>query len=103
MDIPYNYNNELRGKIALVTGGTKGTGKAIAERLKNAGATVIISARNEPEIPENSFYFIASDLNKSEGTEKVINEILNENNLPLLPVELPVNNLAAPATPAARI
>ncbi len=23
----FNYNNELSGKIALVTGGTKGTGK----------------------------------------------------------------------------
>src|SRR5260221_7182552 len=69
------YNSELTGKIAFVTGGTKGTGKAIAERLKNAGATVIITARNEPDIPDQSFHFIAADLSKSEGTEKVINEI----------------------------
>jgi NAD(P)-dependent dehydrogenase (short-subunit alcohol dehydrogenase family) len=95
MDIPYNYNNELRGKIALVTGGTKGTGKAIAERLKNAGATVIISARNEPEIPENSFYFIASDLNKSEGTEKVINEIKTK----FGGVDILINNLGGSNTP----
>ena len=46
MGIQYNYNNESAGKIALVTGGTQRTGKAIAERLKNAGATVIITARN---------------------------------------------------------
>ncbi|WP_369427703.1 SDR family NAD(P)-dependent oxidoreductase [Pontibacter harenae] len=39
---------ELAGKIALVTGGTKGIGKAIADRLAQAGATVIITARNEP-------------------------------------------------------
>lgn len=29
----FNFNNELSGKTALVTGGTKGAGKAIANRL----------------------------------------------------------------------
>jgi len=72
----FNFNNELQGKIALVTGGTKGTGKAIAERLLNAGATVIITARNEPEEPNEKLSFISTDLSKSEGTQKVVSEIL---------------------------
>jgi NAD(P)-dependent dehydrogenase (short-subunit alcohol dehydrogenase family) len=38
MKQPMIYDNELSGKIALVTGGTKGAGKAIATRLKAAGA-----------------------------------------------------------------
>lgn len=37
-------------KIAIVTGGTKGIGRAIAESLANAGAGVAITARNEDEI-----------------------------------------------------
>ena len=54
----FNFNNELSGKVALVTGGTKGTGKAIADRLLNAGATVIITARKEPEGTKEKLHFI---------------------------------------------
>ena len=78
MENTFNFNNELSGKIALVTGGTKGTGKAIAERLEAAGATVIITARNPPEQPNAKQHFIAADLTKASGTEKVVNEVLEQ-------------------------
>ena len=56
----FNFNDELEGKIALVTGGTKGAGRAIAERLLRAGATVIITARNPPEKENSGLHFIAA-------------------------------------------
>ena len=40
----------IKGKIAIVTGGTKGIGRAIARALVTAGANVAITARNEDEI-----------------------------------------------------
>ncbi|HLL85218.1 MAG TPA: SDR family oxidoreductase [Longimicrobium sp.] len=43
---------DLRGKVAVVTGSTKGIGYAIAEALARAGADVVVSARNEGEVAE---------------------------------------------------
>ena len=78
MEQYFNFNNELSGKIALVTGGTKGAGKAIAERLVKAGATVVITARNPPETEITNQYFIAADLSKPVGTKKVAEEVITK-------------------------
>ncbi|WP_339877481.1 SDR family oxidoreductase [uncultured Algoriphagus sp.] len=91
-----NYQNELSGKIALVSGGTKGAGKAIAERLLQAGATVIITARNAPENKNSNLHFIPSDLSKAKGTQKVINEVMSTYGR----LDILVNNLGSSTTPA---
>jgi NAD(P)-dependent dehydrogenase (short-subunit alcohol dehydrogenase family) len=40
----------LTGRVALVTGGSKGLGKAMARGLAEAGADILISSRNENEL-----------------------------------------------------
>jgi len=40
---------DLSGKVALITGSTKGIGRAIAERMAEHGAKVVISSRSQAE------------------------------------------------------
>lgn len=96
MEQQFNFNNELSGKIALVTGGTKGAGKAIAERLLQAGATVIITARNAPKTENGNLYFITADLSKATDAQKVISEVLTTYGR----LDILVNNLGSSTTPA---
>ena len=67
--------NEFSGKRVLVTGGTKGAGKAIAARFQRGGATIIITARSAPEEKADN-HFIQADVSTAAGTGKVISEIL---------------------------
>lgn len=88
--------SELAGKTALVTGGTKGIGKAIADQLALNGATVIVTARNPLPEAKAKHYFIASDLSKPEDTERLINEITTKFGR----IDILVNNLGGTSSPA---
>ena len=57
---------DLNGKTAIVTGGTKGIGRAIAEGLIDEGISVCISARNQDEIDQ-----AVKDLNRSAGARAI--------------------------------
>lgn len=53
---------DLSGKVALITGSTKGIGLAIAQRMAEAGANVVISSRNQDVCDQ-----IASDIREQGG------------------------------------
>ena len=64
---------ELRGKTALVTGGSKGIGKAIAIGLVREGARVAICARDKAALEQvEAEARISADLSRLEEVERVV-------------------------------
>jgi NAD(P)-dependent dehydrogenase (short-subunit alcohol dehydrogenase family) len=62
---------KLEGRRALVTGGTKGIGQAVAARLREAGATVLTTARSRPDNLAPQELFVAADITAAEGCAAV--------------------------------
>lgn len=56
------FGGILKGKVAIVTGGTKGIGKGIADKLKEQGARVVVFARHEEK---SKHYFVKCDVSNS--------------------------------------
>jgi len=95
MNSKHTRDDEFAGKRVLVTGGTKGAGKAIAERFLRGGAAVIITARSVPEGKADSS-FIQADLSTTEGTTKVITEILGR----FRGIDIMVHNVGGSSAPS---
>jgi NAD(P)-dependent dehydrogenase (short-subunit alcohol dehydrogenase family) len=87
--------SEFNGKRILVTGGTKGVGKAIADRFLQGGGTVLVTARSAPEEKTES-YFIQADVSTSEGTTTVIRETLDRFN----GIDIIVHNVGGSSAPS---
>jgi NAD(P)-dependent dehydrogenase (short-subunit alcohol dehydrogenase family) len=58
---------DLTGKRALVTGGSRGIGAGITQRLLDAGASVVASARNETATSPEDATFIVGDVSTRAG------------------------------------
>ncbi len=94
-----NTQTSLLGKVALVTGGGRGIGKAITRRLAEAGANVVIASRKMENLEATAKEFsmlpgkiipIACHVGRKEQLEHLVAETLTR----LGPIDILVNNSA---------
>ncbi len=62
----------VEGRVALVTGGGRGIGKAAAELLASRGARVMCVARSQKELEQIGLDFVAADLGTLAGCEQAV-------------------------------
>jgi gluconate 5-dehydrogenase len=100
MSTPVLQLFDLSGKIALVTGGSRGLGLQIAEALGEAGAKVMLTSRKAPDLEEAVAHlaergidarWVAADSSDPAGIGKVVDETLHR----LGDVDILVNNAGA--------
>lgn len=75
---------ELKGKVALITGGGQGIGSAIAHRFVSDGAKICISGRNQAKLdkiaellPSGSVTTCAGDVSKYEDAKRMVEATVN--------------------------
>lgn len=83
---------ELKGKIALVTGGSEGYGKGIAEALKNEGCKVWITGRNNEKLKdaasEINVNYLKGDITDTKDWNNILGKITTVENR----IDILVNN-----------
>ena len=73
-------NLELAGKVALVTGSSRGIGLAIAEALQQEGCTVVLNGRDRERLDDVAQRMgvtgITADVAQEAGAQSLINEVV---------------------------
>lgn len=91
---------DLSGRVALVTGGTRGIGRGVAQALVDAGATVVVCSRTTPTYaePVEAFEHRICDVRETESVAALVDGIVADHGR----LDVLVNNAGgAPSADAA--
>ncbi|NEM99013.1 SDR family oxidoreductase [Pontibacter burrus] len=69
---------ELKGKIAVVTGVSKGIGLSTVEALLDKGAIVAGWGRNAPELKHENFHFFECDVRYPESVQRAFDQTISQ-------------------------
>ena len=69
--------HEFEGVRALVTGGSRGIGAAIAQRFLDGGAAVVTTARSFSHDTPGASTFIAADVSTAARAQRLVEQVLN--------------------------
>lgn len=75
MTLNVGYSIDLRGRSAIVTGGTRGLGRDIASCLARAGCRVAVCGRSEPDSLPADVTFHAADVRDPEQAKAFVNDV----------------------------
>lgn len=88
----------LDGKVAIVTGGTRGLGRDIARSLSAQRCRVVVCGRNAPETLPDNVKFLAADIRDADAAQNLVDNTVSEYGS----LDILVNNAGgSPASDAA--
>ena len=98
---------KLDKKVVLITGGSRGIGKAISKLFVDEGADVVITSKNQKKLQQTSkelgnLFFVAGDIKNENDVKNVINKTIRKfgridilvNNAGLLPKMKPLHQIS---------
>ncbi|KAK6083339.1 siderophore iron transporter [Seiridium cupressi] len=68
---PEKFHGQLRGKVAIVTGSSRGIGREVALALAKSGASVAVTGRSDTEVKEAASIII-NEIGSTQGSNKVV-------------------------------